>query len=86
MEFYNLENAQTIVEYYSPILIGLSIEPPNNYPITSIEIQEYEGNQFRVICRVAEHAGATIIDDVASIAERHNIILPSEVLENEKLI
>ena len=82
MEFYNLENAQTLLEYYIPILIGLSIEPPKNYPITGLEIQEYEGNQYRVICRVAEYAGATIIDDVASVAERHNMILPNEVLEN----
>lgn len=82
MELYNIENAQTLLEYYNPILIGLSIEPPNNYPITSLEIQEYEGNQFRVICRVAEYAGATIIDDVASVVERHNMISPNEVLEN----
>jgi|TARA_R110002051_G_scaffold306845_2_gene377636 hypothetical protein len=82
MELYNNQNAQILLEYYSPILIGLSIEPPNNYPITSMEIQEYEGNQFRVVCRVAEYAGATIIDDVATIADRHNIISPDEVLAN----
>lgn len=81
MEFYNLENAQTLLEYYSPILIGLPIEPPKNYPITGLEIQEYEGNRYRVICRVAEYAGATIINDIASVAEKHNIILPNEVLK-----
>lgn len=81
MEFYNFENAQTLLEFYSPKLIGLSIDPPNNYPITGLEIQEYEGNQYRVICRVAEYAGVTIINDVASVADRHNIILPNDVLE-----
>ncbi len=81
MEFYNLENAQALLNYYSQILIGLSIDPPNNYPITSLDIQEYEGNQYRVICRIAEYAGATIIHDVSNVAARHNMIVPNDILE-----
>jgi hypothetical protein len=83
MELYNNQNAQILLKYYSPILIGVSIEPPNNYPITSMEVQAYERNQYRVVCRVAEYAGVTIIDDVATVADTHNIILPDEVLANK---
>ncbi len=84
MDLYTNQNAQTLLEHYSPILIGLSIEPPNNYPITSLEIHEYVGNKYRLICRVAEYGGTTIIDDVGTVADRHNLILPNEILENKQ--
>ncbi|TJY34823.1 hypothetical protein [Pontimicrobium aquaticum] len=65
---------------YAPLLIGQSIEPPNNYPITNLEIQEYEENNYRLVCRVAEYAGVTIVADVVEVAERHGLILPIDAL------
>ena len=84
MEFYSLVEAQFLLNLYAPMLVGRSIEPPNNYLITNLEIQEYENDNYRLICRVAQHAGVTIIADVAEVTARHNMITPLEALQNRE--
>lgn len=84
MEFYTLKDAKKILNLFAPLLIGLSIEPPKDYIITSLEIQEYNDDTFRVVCRVADYAGVTMVADVSEVAKLHNHISPQEALDNLK--
>jgi len=82
MEFYNQEEAEFLIQFYNELLIGTSIELQSNIPITGLEWELYEGGNYRVICRVNEHQGVTIIDDVAHVAQLHGLVSPQDVLAN----
>ncbi|RTY76709.1 hypothetical protein [Flavobacterium sp. LS1R10] len=83
MKFYTQEDAEFLIQFFTNILVGTSIEPPNEILITGLEWELYEGNNYRVICRVNHYQGVTIIDDVAHVAELQGIVSPEEVLANK---
>ncbi|QQU04774.1 hypothetical protein [Myroides odoratus] len=82
MEFYTEEEAKFLINYYSKLLIGTSIEPPKEIFINRLELELYDGGNYRVICRVDEYRGATIISDVATVSRLNGIELPQDVLAN----
>lgn len=82
MKLYTLQETQYLIKFYTEILVGTSIEPPQNIFITSLESIPSECGNYRLICRVKEHQGFTFIDDIEHVCQLQGIVLPQEVLDN----
>lgn len=82
IKLWTKAQAELLIKYYSPILIGKSIAV-KPCKIVGLDFERYE-NGIRVVCVSSEETGFKFIQDLNSYTDEKGIISPEEVLKNIK--
>jgi hypothetical protein len=81
-EAYSKSDADKLVAFYSPLLIGEYIVSSTNAAIKTITIEDMGSGKFHVYAE-ASFNGATIIRSIEKVAADHSLMNPNNLLGNQ---
>jgi hypothetical protein len=81
-EAYTKQEANTLIKYYKPLVIGKIIEGSTGAIINDVSKEIINENEYRVNAN-APFRGNYVRRSITKVAKFHNLAMPSDVLDNQ---
>jgi hypothetical protein len=81
-EAYTKQEANALIKYYRPLVIGKIIEESTRAIIDDVSMEIIDDNKYRVNAN-ASYKGNFVRRSIAKVAKLHNLTMPSDVLNNQ---